>query len=168
MKKNESVKNYTRITIIFIMTILFALVVRTIYHNSNEYKYQTSILHDIIKEAKADNIYNYLTENDNSLVYICASNNKICRSLDEELEDYIAQVNGLAREMVYLNIREVVNKKNFLNDFSTKYKITSKISSYPTFVLFRDGKVEKVVINKDQDIMLNNLKSLVEKYDLGE
>lgn len=161
-------KNYTKITIIFVMTILFVLVVRTIYHNSNEYKLRNSILHNIINEAKADNIYNYITENDNSLVYICASNNKTCRSLDNELKDYIPKVPGLFREMVYLNIRDVSNKTKYLKEFSSKYRISSEIKEYPTFVLFKDGKVEKVVTESDIDIMMNNLKNIVDRYDLGE
>lgn len=157
-KPKNTVINYLKLTILFAVVIIFILITRKIYQNYLFYSNQNSILYNIINEAKSKDIDNYLVENPDTIVYICSSNEKVCQDFDLKLKKYLNTLDHLSHnKIVYLNIIDSDNKDEFLDSFAKKHAI--KTPKYPSFVVFKNGKAEQYIYDKDTNKTLNSIKA---------
>ena len=145
-KSNIPFSNYIKLFLIVLVTITGAIIIRNIYVQQENYEKNIPIIRNVlINEINGDEIYNYIRENESTVLYIGVSDNKECRSLEEELKQVIIDRN-LQDKITYLNITDERKKSSFINDFNKFYGV--KVLGYPSFVLFEEGDVKEVLTVK--------------------
>lgn len=164
--KEKASKNYLLVGIICLGTILLTLYAASLYKQYKAIESQVPVLNGVIGEVKANEIHNYLLENQDILLFICKINDTECRNLESELKSVINK-RSLANDMVYVNIADV-NVSSFFNDFNSSYKGMRDVSNYPVLVLMRDGKVfDFVDKGQNNTLTIDRVVQFLDMYQLG-
>ena len=147
-KKEEKIpfSNYVTLFFIVLLTIVGVLLVRKIYISNINYEKNIPLMRNmVVREINSNEIYNYIRENENAIIYIGVADSDNCRKLEEELEKVIKN-NNLEDEITYLNLTNEKKKQTFIKDFNKFY--STKILGYPSFIIFKDGKVSDILTVK--------------------
>ena len=147
-KKNEKipVSNYIKLFLLVAVTCCLALICRNIYVSNINYNNSIPVISDVLKsEIRSSEVYNFIRENDNTIIYIGVSDDSNCRNLEEELKDVITD-RGLEDEITYLNLSDNKKRETFIKEFNKFYD--TKLLGYPSFIIFEDGKVKDILTVK--------------------
>lgn len=145
-KEKISVMNYVKLAIIFLITIFSLLLLRNWYISGRNYELNIPIIRDtLISEINTDEIYNYVRENENSILYIGVVDDEACRSFEKEFNSVILD-RKLENTITYLNITKSSNKKKFIQEFNKFYD--TNLLGYPSLVIFEEGKVKATLTVK--------------------
>ena len=147
MRKKNTTKvpgvHYFQLILIIILTILISLILRNWYVSRINYENNIPILTDILQvQIHADEIYDYIRENENVVIYMGVADDDECRSFEKDFHEIIVREN-LQEVITYLNLSNINNRKDFLKEFNKFYG--SDVKGYPSFVVFADGKVSAVL-----------------------
>jgi len=142
-EKKITVGNYIKLGLIILVTVLIALFLRNSYISNQEYENGIPVIRDIVtSEINSNEVYHYIRENENVVLYIGVSDDSNCRNLETELKDVITK-RGLENAITYLNLTNNKKKSSFIKEFNKFYD--TKVLGYPSFVLINDGKVIDIV-----------------------
>lgn len=146
-KKNHiPVGNYAKLLLIVIVTVAVCLLLTNLYKNRVNYEHNISIIREtLIREVNADEIYNYVRENEDSIIYIGVVSDDNCRDFEREFNKVIKDKN-LGDIITYLNITDVKNKNKFLKEFNKFYD--TSLQGYPSLVIFENGCVKSILTVK--------------------
>lgn len=150
-KKEETIpfSNYIKLGLIVVITIIIAIILRNYYINNENYEKTIPVIRDVlISEINSDEVYNFIRENENVLLYVGVSDDDNCRKLELELKDVITNRN-LNDRITYLNITKEKKKTTFIKDFNKFYG--TKINTYPSFILFEEGNVKDILTAKKNE-----------------
>lgn len=148
MKKNVKNKiqfsNYVKLAVLFIVVIILALGIRNWYLNSVALEMEVPVIADVLtKEIKNEELYNFVNENDPSILYFSVSSDKDCRKFEEDISSFLKK-SSLEDVVVYMNLQgEDVSK--FFDEVTSYYKYDGKLKEVPTFIYFEDGKIKEVL-----------------------
>ena len=79
-------KNYIKLFLIILVFVLGVFLLRNFYLNKVDYDNSIPVIRDYInKEINSKEIYNYIREDNDAIIYVGVSGNKLCRSYEEEL-----------------------------------------------------------------------------------
>lgn len=151
MKKKENQKsvpkvNYVKLFLIIIITVLAVLLLRNWYINSRNYELSIPIIKDTLKnEINEDEVYNYIRENENAILYLGVANDENCRNFEKEFNTVIEK-RKLEDTIMYLNITKSENKEDFVKDFNKFYD--TNLLGYPSIIVFDEGKVKATLTVK--------------------
>lgn len=150
MKKNNEKKipasNYIKLGLIILVTILVAIFLRNSYISNQEYENGIPVIRDVVaSEINSNEVYHYVRENENVVLYIGVSDDSNCRNLEKDLKDVITS-RGLENVITYLNLTNTKKKSSFIKEFNKFYD--TKLLGYPSFVLLNDGKVTDIITVK--------------------
>ena len=152
MKKNKNkipFSNYFKLGLIIIVTVLLAVLCRNYYLSRIDYENSISIIRDVlVSEINSDEVYSYIRENENVVLYIGVIDDENCRNLENDLKSVITS-RGLENRITYLNITNDKKKTSFIKEFNKFYG--TKVLGYPSFILFDEGKVKEIVTVKVGD-----------------
>ena len=138
--------NYIKLGLIILATILLAVFLRNSYISNQEYENGIPVIRDtLVSEINSNEVYHYVRENENTILYIGASDDKNCRLLEQDLKDVITS-RHLESVITYLNLTNNKKKSTFIKEFNKFYD--TEILGYPSFVLINDGKVIDIVTVK--------------------
>lgn len=160
-------KNYIILIVLFIVCFGFTLYLCSWYNVYRDYKSEIPVIRDTLAEISYDEVDHYVVDNPSVLIYLCTSNSDQCRSFEKKFKKYVNK-NELNDKIVYLNLTGV-NQDDFVNEFNTKYNQKHKLTTnYPAFILFKDGKVDKILQGKkDKPLNINKLDTFLELNDYG-
>ena len=140
-------KNYIKLFLIILVFVLGVFLLRNFYLNKVDYDNSIPVIRDYInKEINSKEIYNYIREDNDAVIYVGVSSNKLCRSYEEELKRLIVKFN-LSDEITYLNLSDLKQPKTFMKEFNKFYD--SKLESYPSIIIFKGGKVVDILVIKE-------------------
>lgn len=160
-KKNIPVNNYIKLGIIVVVTIFAVVVLRNWYVGKTNYELNIPIIKDtLVNEINTDEVYNYIRENENAILYIGVVSNKNCRSFEEEFNRVVVDKN-LQYEITYLNISNTKNKSKFIKEFNKFYD--TDILGYPSIVVFEEGSVKDIITVKTGKKL--NIKDVIKFID---
>ena len=160
-KKNIPVNNYIKLGIIVVVTIFAVVVLRNWYVGKTNYELNIPIIKDtLVNEINTDEVYNYIRENENAILYIGVVSNKNCRSFEEEFNRVVVDKN-LQYEITYLNISNTKNKSKFIKEFNKFYD--TDILRYPSIVVFEEGSVKDIITVKTGKKL--NIKDVIKFID---
>lgn len=145
-KKVIPISNYIKLFLLVVLTILLALGLRKIYISNTNYEKSFSVIEEVlVSEINSSEVYNYIRENDNAILYIGVSDDDNCRNFENEFKSVVTS-RGLENVITYLNLTNNKKRSSFIKEFNKFYD--TKILGYPSIVLIRDGKVTDIVTVK--------------------
>lgn len=175
MKKNKKevipTSNYIKLIFIIIVTVIITIALRNAYISNKNYENEIPVIRDyIISEINSSEVYNYIRENENTILYIGSSDSTECRNLEEKLKDVIDKRN-LTEKITYVNITKEKKKASFIKEFNKFYD--TKVLGYPSFIIFNDGKVVDILTVKEKGKLtikevtefLDSNKVYIDSYD---
>lgn len=170
MKKTEE-KNYLK-NYIILFAMCFVVVGITIYickcyNVYHEYQKQTPVIRGYFSEITTQEVDNYIQENPTTTLYLCTSNDEVCRNYEKKLIKVINKLN--LNDTIYINIKEE-EKNSFPEEFNQKYPFKVQLkSSYPTFILIEEGKVRYILQgNENEPLTISKTKQYFELNKIGE
>ena len=168
-KREIPIKNYFILGLIIVITLLIVLYSSAWYKNYHDSKEITPVITSTLREVKYDNIDTVLTERDVVIMYMCTTNETICRSFEKKFAKYIKS-NNLQDDIMYLNLGYDTNENNLLNLVYDNYKsdkLVKKMHDYPTLVIFKSGEIVDILSSTSKNkITINKVREFLDGYDL--
>lgn len=174
-KKNKTknkkipVGNYIALGVIIITTLIIVLYACSWYKSYNDNKINEPVITNVLREVQYNNLDTVLRERDVLIMYMCTTDESICRSFEKKFASYIKD-NNLTEEIVYLNLGYSNDENNLLETVYKNYKsetLVKKVYEYPTLVIFNQGKIVDVLSsNSKNKINIKQVKEFLESYDL--
>ncbi len=152
--------NYIKLIFIVVVSLIGSIIVYTIYNNKIN---DIPLLRNKVKEIDVDDVDDYISENESVLLYFGAVNDNDSKMIEEEMIEYMDLDNV---DIVYVNITNLKNKKEYLKEFSTKYSTNKKITNYPAFVYIRDKEIIDLIEQDDRELLINNVIKFVETNEI--
>lgn len=144
MKKKNNIKipfsNYLILVLVILVTVFVALLFRNWYISGRDYELTIPIISEtLISEINTDEVYNYIRENENAILYIGVVSNEECRNFEKEFNEVIKE-RALEDTITYLNISKEKSKSKFIKEFNKFYG--AKLAGYPSLIIFEEGEVK--------------------------
>ncbi len=153
MSKTKKIpfSNYIKLLFLIIVTVVGVFVFRNVYLSNEDYNNNIPIIRDyVVSEINSKEIYNYIREDNDAIIYMGVASSKTCRDYENVLKDIITKY-FLEDDITYLNISSLKNKKTFINEFNKFYD--ADLEDYPSLIIFRDGVVSDILTIDDKDNM---------------
>lgn len=168
-KKVIPLKNYLILGMIIIVTLLGVLYLCSWYRQYQDNKINKPVITNVLREVQFNNLDTVLTERDMLIMYMCTTDENICRSFEKKFSEYIKD-NNLTEEIVYLNLGYSSDENNLLETVYNNYKsdtLVKKIYEYPTLVIFNRGEIVDVLSsNSKNKITIEQVSEFLEGYEL--
>ncbi len=168
-KKEIPVKNYLVLGVIIVLTLLASLYIFAWFKQYNESKINTPIITSTLREVEYNNLDTVLQERDVLIMYMCTTDEEICRSFEKKFASYVNQ-NNLTEEIIYLNLGYNRDNNNLLQKVYNNYKsddLVKKVYEYPTLVIFNQGKIVDVLSSNGKNtITIDQVDDFLESYEL--
>ncbi len=164
IKKNERfvpIKNYVLAGVIVVVVILLAWYAFAWYKVVNENRISTSYLVNekvISKELKLEEVSSVFSEPLNEyFIYVSYTGSEDVYNMEKDIEGVINQY-GINDKLYYLNVTDVKDE----DDFKKKINDTlgevldmngKEVSTVPTIIYCKDGKVVDIINRLDNNIM---------------
>lgn len=147
-KKEEQnkklISGYVKLVLLFVATIFLVLLLRNWYLTGVNYELSIPIIKETLtQEIHSEEIYNYIRENENSVIYVGVVTDSECREFEKLFNEVITEKH-LENTITYLNLTEEDNIKGFLKDFNKFYD--TDLTGYPSIIVFSDGEVKDLLV----------------------
>ena len=158
--------NYVKLGLIIIVTLVACFALRNTYLSNQEYENGIPIIRSVLtSEINSSEVYHYVRENNDAIIYIGVANNSSCRKLEEELKDTILDRN-LENVITYLNLTNTKNKSSFIKEFNKFYDV--KLLGYPSFVFIQNGKVvDYITVKEDKNMSVDRVINFLERNNIS-
>ena len=153
-------KNYIKFGLIIIASLITCLLLFIIYNN---FKNRTSVLTNKVKEIEVSDIDNYISENEEVLLYFGVIQDESSKKIEDQM---IEMIENDELDFVYVNISNENNKKAFLKDFSKKYSDEKVVDDYPAFVYIKNGVIVDTIQKESRYLEIEDVKDFVETNDI--
>lgn len=144
-KKNEklNIVGYVKVVILIVITVFLVLFIRNIYLSNINYKLNIPVIRETLKlEINKGEIYNYVRDNPNAVIYVGVASDNNCRTFELDFNRIIKK-EKLEEEIIYLNLDKKNGIKSFFKEFNKFYD--TNLTKYPSIIIFQDGKVEDIL-----------------------
>lgn len=154
--KTIPVGNYIKLALVIFVTLFVVLLFRNWYVSKINYELNIPIIRDsLLNEVNADEVYSYVRENENAVLYICVVNDEKCRQFETEFNKIIIN-RKLENVITYLNITKTNNKSSFIKEFNKFYD--TNLLGYPSIVIFGEGEVKSTItVKTGKELEINNV-----------
>lgn len=129
-------KNYIIFLVLIVLTILIVLYLSALYMSKSRH---TTLFYDYSDKIAQNEFKQYITENNNSLIYISNRFNSNYEDVEKKLISKIDLYN-LKNELVYIDVSKL--DKNFKKEIK-KYGID--INKYPILIFVTDNDISNYV-----------------------
>lgn len=145
-KKKIPVSNYIKLLLVIVATVFIAFLLRNWYIGGRDYELNIPIITEaLLSEINTDEVYNYVRENENVILYMGVVSDDACRSFEKEFNEVIRERN-LEDTITYLNITKANNKSKFIKEFNKFYD--TNLKGYPSLIIFEEGEVKATLTVK--------------------
>ena len=165
-KKEIPIKNYISVLVLFIITILLVIGLRTWYRNYKEYQLTIPVISGKVQEISINEFEDYITEHDDFYLYVGVASDENCRDIEKDLVDLLAREN-IKNDTVYLNITDLTSNTETTKKELKKYGYNNSSFSYPAFLIIRDKNIIDSVTKDEYDLTLGDIEKLLDKYEIG-
>ena len=168
-KKRIPIKNYIILGSIIIITLIASLYLFAWFRQYNDSKISTPIITKALREVEYDNLSTVVRERDVLIMYMCTTNEDVCRNFENKFINYVKS-NNLTEEIIYLNLGYQNDEDSTLTKVYDKYKsntLVKKVYDYPTLVIFNQGKIVDVLSsNSKNKITIEKVEEFLKSYEL--
>lgn len=169
MKKEIPVKNYLILVLVFLLTVVGVFYAREWYNTSKIYYAQNSVLKDVVREIKSEELSNYVLENQKFILYVASGQDDRIKDFENDFKNLIQDMD-LNENILYMNLDEV-NTDEFYNLLKTDYAETDKIKSQISsdslisMYVFSDGKIV-TVLNDVNEYSIDRLENIMTRWEM--
>lgn len=149
MKKKKEVQSstifwgYLKLFCLFAVVIFVVFVLRKWYLDNKNYELEKSIISEtLVQEINQNEVYNYVRENPNAVIYIGLVSDLDCRTFESYFNSVIKE-RDLREEITYLNLGKEKNTSQFFDEFDKFYD--TDLDQYPSIVVFKNGIVSDIL-----------------------
>lgn len=162
-KKIIPLKNYIETIFLFLATIIVVIALSKWHQSYQEYNLKIPVISGKIQEIKIDELDDYMTEHDDFFLYICVSEDKICRNVEKELPELLESRN-IKNNTIYINANNIENKVlTKLNNYGyEKEKI-----NLPIFLIFNNKKAIISVEKDSNNFTIDDIEKLLDEYEVN-
>ena len=168
-KREIPIQNYFILGIIVIVTLLGVIYLCSWYKQYNDNKVNEPVITSVLREVEYNNLDTVLRERDVLIMYICTTDEDVCRSFEKKFSEYIKD-NNLTEEIVYLNLGYSSDESNLLDTVYNKYKcdnLVKKVYEYPTLLIFNQGEIVDVLSSNGKNKLdIDQVEKFLESYEL--
>ena len=144
------VRNYIVAVIVMVVTIFATLISANIYMDSVDMKNKNYL--NTLSAINVDEIDSYVVEAHDIMIYMTdreLTNKKIDRDFDS-----IITKKDKKEYVVFLNLNGLDD--TFYSNFSSQYNVDKGSLKSNTLIIFKDGKVNKVINFNEKSVKLTN------------
>ena len=167
-RKEIPAKNYLILSIIVIITLVATIYLFSWFKQYNDSKVSTPIITSTLREVEYNNLKTVLAERDVLIMYMCTTDEKVCRSFEKKFSDFVNK-NNLTEDIIYLNLGYNSDENNLLEKVYDEYKsdsLVKKVHEYPTLLIFNQGKIVDILSsNGKKTITIKQVKDFLEGYE---
>ena len=168
MKKEVPVKNYVILAVVFLLTVGLVFYLRDWYNTTKEYYARNSVMTDVVREIKSEEIGNFTLENQKFILYVSSGQDANIKGFENDLRDLIQKVD-LNDDVLYMNL-DGTNSLDFYdllkNNFSANSKIKNQITdSVASMYVFTDGKIT-ALLNNVNNYSIKRLETIIDRWEI--
>lgn len=158
--KKIGLKNYIIYILIVFVTVALAIVFSFWYKNIKDE--QTTKSMTAIAEIKETDLDNYLTENNNIIIYLGNSKKESLKEFEEEFNKYINE-ESLNKNIIYIDLSEVSKNfdkkiKNKFNENSNFNNLDVNFNNDENIIVIEESKLVNILYRKTSDIKIEEVK----------
>ena len=144
------VRNYIVAVIVMVVTILATLISANIYMDSIDMKNKNYL--NTLSAINVDEIDSYVVEAHDIMIYM-TDRELTNKKIDRDFESIITKKDK-KEYVVFLNLNGLDD--TFYSNFSSKYNVDKGSLKSNTLIIFKDGKVNKVINFNEKSVKLTN------------
>ena len=169
MEKKVPIKNYVILVVIVLLTVAVVFYIRDWYNTTKEYYAQNSVITQVVREIKSEEISNYTLENQKFVLYVASGRNTELKNFENDLKSLIQKMD-LGENTLYMNL-DGVGSNAFYDLLHNKFAANSKIKdqittdSAASMYVFTDGKIT-TVLNNVNDYSIKRLESIINRWGI--
>ena len=166
MEKKIPFKNYIILGLVVGVTVLAVFYIRNWYIMTKIYN-NTSPMLDVVSEINADEISNYVMENQNFIIYVSSSTNDNVKGFEKNFSKYIVD-KGISNNILYINMD--TNESSALSHQLISYAITENVKKHinincVSMYIFENGRITNVISEVDK-IKMSQIDKLFKEYGM--
>lgn len=165
--KKSKIRNIIILVVVSLLVVSLVLYLCDCYKVYEESKKEIPVLDGILAEISTIELDHYLLENPSTTIYICTTQDTICRNYESKLIQLIEK-KALKDDIIYLNVTEE-EKDGFVEEFNNKYHYKVKLGKrFPAYVVFDEGKITGILQEKEKDLTIQKTKQFIELNEIGD
>ncbi len=168
MKKDVPAKNYVILAVVLLFTVGLVFYLRDWYNTTKEYYARNSVMTDVVREIKGEEISNFTLENQKFILYVSSGQNADIKGFENDLKDLIQKMD-LNDDVLYMNLdgTDALTFYNLLrNDFAASSKIKNQINdSVASMYVFTDGKITSL-LNNVNNYSIKRLETIINRWEI--
>lgn len=163
--KKIPISNYVKLVVVVGITVFIAFILRNLYISGRDYELNIPIIREtLINKINNDEVYNYIRENEDAILYIGVVSDENCRNFEKEFNKVIKE-RSLEDTITYLDITKAKSKSKFIKEFNKFYD--AELQGYPSLVIFEEGKVKAILtVKTGSDLKLENAVKFLDKNSI--
>lgn len=161
-KREVPVKNYIKLGIILLISILALFYLYLWYRTYEENRLNTPIMDNYLSIINYNELNDYLTENKNATIYLSKLNDNDIRSFEKEFK-LIIQDNALKNKILYLDLTNELDQNNEIT-ITNNYSINE--NNLPMIVIIENSQVKKTYNIKENNYDENKLETFLDQNNL--
>lgn len=161
-KREVPVKNYIKLGIILLISILALFYLYLWYRTYEENRLNTPIMDNYLSIINYNELNDYLTENKNATIYLSKLNDNDIRSFEKEFK-LIIQDNALKNKMLYLDLTNELDQNNEIT-ITNNYTINE--SNIPVIVIIENSQVVEIYNIKENNYDENKLEAFLNQNNI--
>lgn len=161
-KREVPVKNYIKLGIILLISILALFYLYLWYRTYEENRLNTPIMDNYLSIINYNELNDYLTENKNATIYLSKLNDNDIRSFEKEFK-LIIQDNALKNKMLYLDLTNELDQNNEIT-ITNNYTINE--SNLPVIVIIENSQVVEIYNIKENNYDENKLEAFLNQNNI--
>ncbi len=161
-KREVPIKNYIKLGIILLISILALFYLYLWYRTYEENRLNTPIMDNYLSIINYNELNDYLTENKNATIYLSKLNDNDIRSFEKEFK-LIIQDNALKNKILYLDLTNELDQNNEIT-ITNNYSINE--NNLPMIVIIENSQVKKTYNIKENNYDENKLETFLDQNNL--
>lgn len=161
-KREVPIKNYIKLGIILLISILALFYLYLWYRTYEENRLNTHIMDNYLSIINYNELDDYLTENKNATIYLSKLNDNDIRSFEKKFK-LIIQDNALKNKILYLDLTNELDQNNEIT-ITNNYTINE--NNLPMIVIIENSQVKKTYNIKKNNYDENKLETFLDQNNL--
>lgn len=161
-KREVPIKNYIKLGIILLISILALFYLYLWYRTYEENRLNTPIMDNYLSIINYNELNDYLTENKNATIYLSKLNDNDIRSFEKKFK-LIIQDNALKNKILYLDLTNELDQNNEIT-ITNNYTINE--NNLPMIVIIENSQVKKTYNIKKNNYDENKLETFLDQNNL--
>lgn len=159
-------KNYILLAVILIISIILVIYFYMWYNTYEENKLNTKIMDNYLQVINYNELNDYLVENKAAVIYSSVLKNQEIRNFEKKFKNIISKY-SLNSTILYLDLTTELEDKKMKKEIKEKYYLENKdITSVPSIIIFKEGKLYDIYDIKASNYNINSLVEYLEKEEI--